>query len=198
MARQGEQSGSAEQKPAQTKRQRPRSQTRAVTPCAGAGPRTAPSLLCCSAGTAGVPGVPPGDAGLTPTRAPFLRPRTGSDCSGVSPATTPWGCCSQRLCREDFQQGCWGFTGFEKGARFPEAAPEQDTSWQCCCVSLETSRASVSPPEVLLCTCTGAFIQSGCAQCPGQSWCGQTSLPGTQHPAGHTAPCWPSWSKEGS
>lgn len=55
------------------------------------------------------------------------------------------------------------------------------SSWQCCCVSLQPARASVSPPEVLLClcTCTGAFTQSGCAQCPGQPWCGQRSLLGT-------------------
>lgn len=111
MAQRREQSGSAEQKGAQTKRQRPRLPAEAVTPSAGAVPTTAPALLHDVLAQLGYLGAPRA-AALAPTTAAFLQPLHKLPLFRRFPEVLllPGGFSASR--------SCWSSTRVDKMARF--------------------------------------------------------------------------------
>lgn len=132
MAQRREQSGSAEQKGAQTKRQRLRLPAEAVTPSAGAVPTTAPALLHGVLAQLGYLGAPRA-AALAPTMAAFLQPPHKLPLFRRFPEVLllPGGFAAS--------QSRWGSTRVDKMARFGFFGQcrggTPGSSQQCCCAS---------------------------------------------------------------
>lgn len=164
MAQRREQSGSAEQKGAQTKRQRLRLPAEAVTPSAGAVPTTAPALLHGVLAQLGYLGAPRA-AALAPTMAAFLQPPHKLPLFRRFPEVLllPGGFAAS--------QSRWGSTRVDKMARFGffgQCRGGTPGSSQLC--QPTASPASVSPlvAEVPLqvCCASGDVAEPCCPKAP--------------------------------